>query len=663
MLYLCYETVFWEDETVFDYQPLMADDFVGKFSFLYDGKCAAEMLGEPEIEETESGVNARFRLPDGVEIVQKIVEYPQYNAVDWVLEIANTGTGKSGQISALRDADFEMGFDAVEKSAPGLRPNPDGVRVLSMIGSDWIHEEFNCTEKYLPEGEELRYACTGGRSSNKTAPFFDVNQAEGGMILAIGWTGQWNARFNCTGETVRVQTGLEDTDFYLEPGERIRTSSILILKYEDGQNEGHNAFRRLIKEHYSIIGKPGRPEEGPLCTSMWGSVPSDVLADRINIIAKEGVAPEYFWIDAGWYGYSDEPCPNEFTGDWGAHTGSWVVNKNYHPDGFQDVRQAIREAGKKFVLWVEPERVLKDTDMPKEHPEWFLSIPGTDTLLIDYGNPAAVDGVFEMLDGLIGTLEIDCYRQDFNTDPLPYWRANDKEGRKGMLEIGHIMGMYDLWDRLLEKYPHMIIDNCASGGRRIDIETLKRSIPLWRSDYQCTYDADPETAQQHMNGISWFLPYSGTGMGRVIGDIYRARSCYSAAMVHSFWFQLPQKPDPATQDMQWIRDMYAEYLRARPYFSADFYPLTRKAMDDTAWMIYQFDRPEQEDGMILAFRRPESPCPEAQVQLQAIDGTYEFEFVDSQQKVEAEYRMGDTFGLYAAEKRSSLLVFYRRTGD
>ena len=134
-------------------------------------------------------------------------------------------------------------------------------------------------------------------------------------------------------------------------------------------------------------------------------------------------------------------------------------------------------------------------------------------------------------------------------------------------------------------------------------------------------------------------------------------------MVHSFWFQLPQKPDPETQDMQWIRDMYAEYLRARPYFSADFYPLTRKAMDDTAWMIFQFDRPEQEDGMILAFRRPESPCPEAQVQLQAIDGTYEFEFVDSQQKVEAEYRMGDTFGLYAAEKRSSLLVFYRRTGE
>ena len=84
----------------------------------------------------------------------------------------------------------------------------------------------------------------------------------------------------------------------------------------------------------------------------------------------------------------------------------------------------------------------------------------------------------------------DYYRQDFNMQPDIYWAANDEPGRTGMKEIRHIEGLYYFWDYLLSRFPNLLIDNCASGGRRIDWETIGRSAPLWRSDYYHYDDPD-----------------------------------------------------------------------------------------------------------------------------------------------------------------------------
>ena len=139
----------------------------------------------------------------------------------------------------------------------------------------------------------------------------------------------------------------------------------------------------------------------------------------------------------------------------------------------------------KFLLWFEPEHVKRNTPVAIEHPEYFLEIPGKENLLLNLGKEEAWNYCCETISSMIEEIGIDCYRQDFNTDPLESWCKNDAPDRLGITEIKHINGLYRLWDTLLEKYPNLLIDNCASGGRRIDIETLRRSIPLWRSDYQC----------------------------------------------------------------------------------------------------------------------------------------------------------------------------------
>ena len=119
---------------------------------------------------------------------------------------------------------------------------------------------------------------------------------------------------------------------------------------------------------------------------------------------------------------------------------------------------------------------------------------------------------------MIEKLNIDCYRQDFNFQPLEYWRNNDASDRRGITEIKHINGLYKLLDALLDKFPNLLIDNCASGGRRIDIETLRRSIPLWRSDLMCPANYDIEATQCHNLSYNMWIPYSGTSSGRLYDE-------------------------------------------------------------------------------------------------------------------------------------------------
>ena len=161
--------------------------------------------------------------------------------------------------------------------------------------------------------------------------------------------------------------------------------------------------------------------------------------------------------------------------------------------------------------------------------------------LLDYGNSAALEFIKRTLSTRIEQLGIGVYRQDFNMDPLQNFRFNESHDRIGMKEIGHVTGLYALWDHLQQVKPGLIIDNCASGGRRLDIELMKRSSAFWRSDcnYQsvrssrfhvrmlCRLTTKSSPAQwrgdQAMTaGISLWYPH--TGLGSTATDEWRFRS-------------------------------------------------------------------------------------------------------------------------------------------
>ncbi|MBP5206826.1 MAG: alpha-galactosidase, partial [Clostridia bacterium] len=139
-----------------------------------------------------------------------------------------------------------------------------------------------------------------------------------------------------------------------------------------------------------------------------------------------------------------------------------------------------------------------------------------------------------------------------------------------MNEIKYIMNLYRLWDDLRAKYPDLIIDNCASGGRRIDIETLQRSVPVWRTDAFCEPDCDADAIQTQTFGFNRFIPCAGGACKRP-GDTYAQRSAYSPALVGSWWWT--DRPEPTKEQFEWMARVCEEYRLLRPYFSCDFYPL------------------------------------------------------------------------------------------
>ena len=550
-----------------------------------------------------------LRYENGMTVTRLLEYYPAFDAVYERHYIENTGSDPI-RVENFIDADLSLPLLPMEH--PTLQEITSGCemkvfRMEGMIPGElyWKDDlrsalEYAMTDDWLIK--ERKYCSTGGRSSNGMVPIFDINRGNHGYILMLGWTGDWQANFKAAENTVQVQAGLKYNTFLLPPGEKLMTLSTLLLPYHNGQKSARNTFRRLIKNHFSTVGQTGRPDHAMACYELWGSLPSEEMIRRIDILKEKKILFDYVWLDAAWYGDFTEYCPGPFHGAWGRYTGDWKINRNFHPNELADVVEHAEADGMQFELWVEPERCVADLPAAKEHPEWFTTI-GT-TCLLDYGNPEAWQYMYDTLCGLIEKLHLGCFRQDFNTEPHHFWHKDKTPEEAALMELRHINGLYRLWDALLEKYPHLLIDNCASGGRRFDLESIKRCVPFFRSDYQCSFTPDPDVTQCH-NNISEYLPYNGCTT-KVKNDTYAVRSTYSSAWGGAFWNGGLQTMED--NELDWAAEVTQEYRMLQPYFSCDYYSLASKGYDKSSWVVWQYDRPEENDGVIIAFRRAESCC-------------------------------------------------------
>ena len=111
------------------------------------------------------------------------------------------------------------------------------------------------------------YPASGGCPSEKNAPFFNISKNGSGYILAIGWTGQWNCEISRNVDSVTMKSKIKDTHFKLTPGEKLRTSSVVIVPY-DKNEEAQNKWKRLVKENFSLIGSDGGDKTGPFCAGI-----------------------------------------------------------------------------------------------------------------------------------------------------------------------------------------------------------------------------------------------------------------------------------------------------------------------------------------------------------------------------------------------------------
>ena len=359
-----------------------------------------------------------------------------------------------------------------------------------------------------------------------------------GVIEAIGWTGNWTARFDRSGDgRIALAAGMRRTHLKLLPGETVRTPRMLLVFWQGDRLESQNLLRRFLLAHHGPLPKTtaGRL---PVFYGAWGETHEEVHLRAIQWFVDNKIPIDIYWIDAGWYG--DKPFQENSTdanSEWWKYTGSWRPNKITYPRGLSPIGETLRRHDLGFLLWIEAERVFRGADLQRQHPDWLLG-PQGDNFLVNLGSPAARKGLTDIVSSLIREGELAWYRQDFNTDPEKFWSDADAPDRVGMTEIRYIEGLYAFWDELRQRHPGLWIDNCASGGRRLDLETISRSAALWRSDFQCNPNFNPAGMQGQTYGISSWVPLSAA-VARA-SDAYCFRSGLGVGVVLSAGRDHPQ---------------------------------------------------------------------------------------------------------------------------
>ncbi|HEY5909936.1 MAG TPA: alpha-galactosidase, partial [Verrucomicrobiae bacterium] len=618
------------------------------FSFGFGGQPSSELLPQWQLERSSRQIDAqrterRLLWADpktGLQVRCVAVEYVDFPTVEWTLHFKNTGTNDTPILSDIQALDLTM-----------ERPS-EGEFILHH------HTADNCTaDSYEPHAStlspksEIRFSSTGGRPTTGGFPYFNIEHAGGGVIAVVGWPGQWTAQFaRDAGRGLRVRAGQELTHFKLKPGEEVR-SPLVVLQFWKGGDwiRAQNVWRRWMVA--CNLPRPG----GALVPTHYGGCFGSLRPRASEEIAqfdgwlKEGVRLDHWFIDAGWYPHS--------SGWW--EVGTWEIDRERFPQGLREVADHVHRNDAKFVLWFEPERVVDGSWLEKNHPEWILRSGGA--RLVNLGDPAAWKWVVEKVDTMLTTEAIDVYRQDFNMEPLGCWRAADAPDRQGITEIRHVEGYLSFWDELLRRHPGLLIDTCASGGRRNDLETLRRAVPLLRSDYPLT-DFTPACSdgqQCQTLGISLWIPYHGTGMP--LSDAYTMRSAFVPA------YRLGWDVRDRKADLALLRRTVAEFRQAEKFLLGDFYPLATWSLGKDIWAAWQYDRPEQGEGLVQAFRREDSPYETARFKLRGLEPAARYVVTESDKpdaprQFTGRELMADGLPVTLTAQRSSGLLFYRRVG-
>ncbi len=564
------------------------------------------------------------------------MDYPRFSARQSLVWFENRGGKDTEIIDEIRSLNIRRA-GSVE----------DPFILHFALGDHNNAESFAPRSKNLSLGEKVVFHPRAGRSSDPYLPFFNLQGKDGGMIIAIGWSGQWQAEFERNADgTLTIRAGLQTTHLLLHPGEKIRVPGIVTIEWKgDDPVKGTNLLRQFMLAHV-FPRRNGELVLPPICASVAETDPDGSYeGPHIRVMPFYGrCGIEVFWSDMDpqqWY-------PKGFP----EGTGTWEPDLAKYPRGLKPIGDAAHAAGLGYLLWFEPERVQPGTRIFNEHPEFLLARNGAKQLYA-LNDPAARKWLTDYIDVQVTAAQLDWMRWDFNIDPLDFWRQNEPPDRRGMVEIGYIMGLYAMWEDLQHRHPGLIIDNCAGGGRRIDIESCRYGLPLWHSDMQCFgHQGDAEQLQNA--GLFTWIPLHGCAAFG-LEPSYAFRSAMTPGNILVPGISMPDSEEA-------VKRTVAIYKKVRPYMLGDFHPLLPHKSDNNLWFGYQFHRSDLDGGMAVLFRREKNLEPEKSVQLKGIhtQSSYEISFEGSENRRLVKGEELADFKVKMPEAPSSLILYYQK---
>jgi alpha-galactosidase len=670
-------------------EHLLNDKAQLPFSFLYDRQGSSTLLKAwPKKTETKQLDSVRTQHivswadpKTGLQVRLEALEFANSPVVEWTAYFKNEGKVDAPMLEYVQ---------ALDVSFPVAG---EGIPTILYSKGCGVMDTYSLVKKPLNQLESFQISSESGGKTVDTIPFFDIATAGYGLIGALGWPGAWAISFSRPTEAaIAVSAGMQTTHLSLHPGEEIRTPEVLLLPWVGDDIDAHNVLRRHILKYHTPQ-YDGKPVVLPVSHLGWGGMKTSTSLKLIDQITKENIGFETFWMDAGWYG-ADRPV-DEFQvfgkEDWFLHAGNWRVNQVPHPDGLglKPISDAAHAKGMKFLLWFEPERAVVGTPLTIQHPDWFIGEVTTNFegnterplvkfRMFDFGNPAARQFMIDSMSDLIEKQGIDIFRQDCNFALAPFWTQTDKTDRQGITQIRYAEGLLEFWDGLRRRHPKLILDIVQRG----DLETISRAVDLSRADYPVSPDADPVGAQVSTEGLAYWRPHFGTLLQVRPNDTYHFRSGMAPGLAFAL-FNVAGYPNqvgsfiPADFPYDWMRKMVAQLKLVRPYYYGDYYPLLPcSANSDCAtdpskersaafeWAAWQFNRPEQGDGMVQAFRRDQDQEPAQNLRLRGLDPAAMYEVTNLDAKspntISGNNLMQQGLHVEIKEKRGAAIIIYKK---
>lgn len=438
-------------------------------------------------------------------------------------------------------------------------------RMLTLHGS-WARER-QIEYRQIGYGKQSVGSCRG-ESSHQEHPFVALVSANAGQEQGrvYGFHFVYSGNFLAQVEknqfdSLRVVMGIHPQDFKweLKQGETFTAPEVVLTYSDAGLGGMTRTLHDLYRKH--LIRSPYKDRERPVLINNWEATYFDFDTEKLLAIAREAKKSgiEMLVMDDGWFGHRNDD--NTSLGD-------WQVNEQKITGGLKRLVDQVNEIGLEFGIWFEPEMISPDSDLYREHPDWVISIPGRvgslcrNQYVLDLSRKEVRDHAFESVAAVLHSANIEYVKWDMNRQLSDLGSVELPADRQGELYHRYVLGVYELQERLLAEFPHLLLENCSGGGARFDPGMLYYSPQIWCSD-----DTDAIERLKIQEGTMLLYPLSTMGahvsdcpnhaLGRVTP--FETRGHVALAGTFGYELDITKIPEEDRQQIPAQTAMYHKY--------------------------------------------------------------------------------------------------------
>ena len=337
-------------------------------------------------------------------------------------------------------------------------------------------------------------------------------QENSGRVIgaAICYTGNYKLRaVTDDSEYHQFFAGIDEynSEYHLKKNETFVTPVTAFSYSKEGLSGVSRNFHRWGRKYMLANGN----RERKILLNSWEGVYFDINEEGMAQMMADikSMGGELFVMDDGWFG---EKYPRKTDN---SALGDWKVDREKLPHGIDGLLDEAKKQGIKFGIWLEPEMSNTISELYDKHPEWVIKAPKRDLrtgrggtqVVLDLSNPKVQDFVFSVVDDLMTKYPaIDYIKWDANMNISNHGSQYLTADNQSHLYIEYHRGLVKALQRIRAKYPDLTIQDCASGGGRVNWGYLPYFDEFWTSD---NTDALQRVYMQW--GTSYFFPAIAMG--------------------------------------------------------------------------------------------------------------------------------------------------------